>query len=335
MSTELTTTNKGALVGADNHIAAFDAEMYSSLYRISETMAQSSLIPDSLKGDGGKLYPIEKVTANCFLVAEQAYRWGLSPFAVIQCASVVYGRLMWEGKLVAAVIEAKLGVRLSYEYSGEGSSRRVVVSGTLQGEDEPRTVTGTVGTWKTSHKGSPWADPNDHDRQLAYRGAREWARRHAPGVILGVITEDEAQPMRNVTPASPVRADVIDPFRQPAEQIEDAPPKEAKPAKSRAKKATPAPQQAPEEVSVMEVTSSDGETDGRRWTRYVCVMLRGGKEITARTFSDTVGAAAHALVGSRALAVITDVPNRGLRLDSISPAQADQPHQPQEQGELI
>ena len=35
------------------------------------------------------------------------------------CTSVVHGRLMFEGKLVAAVIAAKLGLELDYEWTGE------------------------------------------------------------------------------------------------------------------------------------------------------------------------------------------------------------------------
>ena len=38
----------------------------------------------------------------------------MDPFAVAQCCSVVHGKLVYEGKLVAAVLDAKLGVRLTY-----------------------------------------------------------------------------------------------------------------------------------------------------------------------------------------------------------------------------
>lgn len=182
-------------------INIFDSGAFESIARIAEMMAQSPLVPETLRTVkvNGKLedLPPEKITANCFLVIEQAARWKISPFAALGCASVIYGRLMWEGKLVAGVLDALLGVKLGYEFTGTGDKMSVVVSGTLPGEDKSRTITGTVAAWKTSQ----WAD-GTFEQRMAYRGAREWARRHAPAVLMGVSTEDEAQPpsMRDVTP---------------------------------------------------------------------------------------------------------------------------------------
>lgn len=174
----------------------YDGQTFERLMSIAAVMANCQLIPDCLRKDKTGEFPIEKVQANCFLVAEQSLRWGLSAFAVAQCASVVHGRLMWEGKLVAGVLESLLGIRLNYTYSGEGEKMTVVVSGTLKGEATPRTVTGSVAAWKTDQ----WAAKN-YEQRLAYRGAREWCRRHSPAVMLGIVTDDdESLPMRNVTP---------------------------------------------------------------------------------------------------------------------------------------
>lgn len=176
-------------------LAIFDSGQFENLYRVAEVLGKSSLIPDSLKGKTE-----EETTANCLLVVEQSHRWKLSPFAVAQCASVVYGRLMWEGKLVHAVIQSLSGINLVYDISGDGEEMQVIVSGTLRGEDKPRTVKGTVKQWKTTGNGSPWTNPADHPRQLRYRGAREWSRAHDPAVMLGILVEDEALPeLVNVT----------------------------------------------------------------------------------------------------------------------------------------
>jgi hypothetical protein len=56
---------------------------------------------------------MEQIMANCFLVVNQAVRWNMDPFAVAQCVSVVHGKLCYEGKLIAAIIEAKLGIATS------------------------------------------------------------------------------------------------------------------------------------------------------------------------------------------------------------------------------
>lgn len=194
----------------------FDSGAFESIARIAGMMAQSPLVPETLRTVkvNGKLeeLPQEKITANCFLVIEQAARWKISPFAALGCASVIYGRLMWEGKLVAGVLDALLGVKLSYEFTGTGDKMSVVVSGTLPGEDNPRMISGTVAAWKTSQ----WAD-GTFEQRMAYRGAREWARRHAPAVLMGVVTDDETPPstMRDVTPRNSVTvADEhrVDPF---------------------------------------------------------------------------------------------------------------------------
>jgi hypothetical protein len=180
---------------------------------IASRLAASSLIPESLKGKDDN-----QTAANCFRVVEQAARWGLSPFAVMDSASVVHGKLMWEGKLIAAAIKSALGVRLRYEYSGQGENRKVVVSGDVEGTVE--TIEGTVADWKTTGKGSAWDNMANRDQMLAYRGARQWARRHAPEVILGVYSPDEMEEpeLRNVTHTGrsvTVREQAIDPKADP------------------------------------------------------------------------------------------------------------------------
>ncbi|MBB5351378.1 hypothetical protein HNR46_001614 [Haloferula luteola] len=195
-------------------LSIFDSGAFERLYQVAHALAASSLVPKTLCEDKSGPYSPEKIAANCLRVVEQASRWQLSPFAVLDCASVVHGRLMWEGKLVASVIDAKLGIRLDYEYSGSGKQKKVVVSGHFPDEDNPRTIEGTVAQWETTGNGSPWANPDNWERQLAYRGAREWARRHAPAVMLGVYSPDEfePEPMRDVTPRRAItRKQAIDP----------------------------------------------------------------------------------------------------------------------------
>jgi len=147
--------------------------------RLANLMAESGLVPDHLKGK----------PANCLLVIEQSSRWRMSPFAVAQCTSVIRGKLMFEGKLVAAVVNVLAGLeeQLDYEYSGSGRQRKCVVSGRKRGEQKTRTVEvifENVYTDQNCWKVQP-------DQQLAYSGARVWARRHSPEVMLGVYSPDE------------------------------------------------------------------------------------------------------------------------------------------------
>lgn len=170
----LTTTGGNALVPT-----SMDGAM-----KLAEMMSRGKLVPNHLQGSPG----------DCLMVIEQAGRWGMSPFAVAQSTSVIQGKLMFEGKLVAAALHTSgaLATRLAYDYSGEGASRVVRVSATLAGETTPRFVDVRLADAKTTN--GMWT--KQPDQQLAYHGARVWARRYAPEVMLGVYAPEEMEPVQ-------------------------------------------------------------------------------------------------------------------------------------------
>jgi hypothetical protein len=162
--------------------------------QLANLMATAKLVPVAL----------QKSPADCLMVIQQAVRWGMDVFAVAQECSVIQGKLMHSGKLVAAVVNARGGLtqRLSFEYDGEGDRRRIIVSGHLKGEAEPRTVTVTLKEARTQNK--VWQ--TQPDQQLMYHGTRVWARRHTPELMLGVYSPEEfddgpAKERRAPTPA--------------------------------------------------------------------------------------------------------------------------------------
>lgn len=187
-------------------VPLLDTSKFEHMQRIATGMARSTLIPDSLREEGTKdkkqELPFERVAANCFLIVNQAVRWGLDPFSVAQAVSVVHGKLCYEGKLVAAVIQAKLGFNLHHHFVGEGDAMRVYLSdrpltdeivATLKpGIRRPdmRLFDGSVSEWKTTGTGTPWT-PKNFVRMLIYRGTRDWCRIYEPALMLGVYTPDE------------------------------------------------------------------------------------------------------------------------------------------------
>lgn len=187
-------------------VPLLDTSKFEHMQRIATGMARSTLIPDSLREEGTKdnkqELPFERVAANCFLIVNQAVRWGLDPFSVAQAVSVVHGKLCYEGKLVAAVIQAKLGFNLHHHFVGEGEAMRVYLSDKLLTDDivatfypgirrpDMRLFDGSVSEWKTSGNGSPWS-PKNFVRMLIYRGTRDWCRIYEPALMLGVYTPDE------------------------------------------------------------------------------------------------------------------------------------------------
>lgn len=203
-----------ATLTAYNDVALFDTAQFEHMQRVAVLMARTSMIPDALRMKDDEPLEDAVVIANCFMIVNQARHWRMDPFAVAQCCSIVHGRLMYEGKLVSAVLEANLGVRLHYTFdNAAGDQMGVVVSGVLPGETKPRTIDGKVADWHRGAK-SPWAMPSAWKRQMRYMGAREWARAYAPAIMLGVIAIEEAtddgyvgaQPQRSraVTPLNVV-----------------------------------------------------------------------------------------------------------------------------------
>jgi hypothetical protein len=197
----------------ESPISIMDTAKFEHLARIASVMADAGLMPESLTFEGPKdkrvMLPDHVIKARAFLICGQADRWNMDPLAVMGCCSLVHNSLMYEGKLVYAVIEARLGVRLSYEFGQwDAQAKRVMIgvdakekllgvvaSGTLPGEDAPRTIEGYVGLWETSGNNTPWGNPGNWKRQLRYRGSREWANAYSPGIVLGVVTDEDLDEM--------------------------------------------------------------------------------------------------------------------------------------------
>jgi len=176
-----------------------DSGRFSQAQRIANLMASSSLLPDHLalagrKGNKQEL-PIATKIANCFRIVNQAFRWGLDPFAIIDCTYVIGGKLGYEGKLVAALVNSRAGLdgRLSATYMGEGANRTVIVTGKFANEPGPRTVDLRLADAQTDNQ--MWR--KDPDQKLWYSGVVKWARRHCPEVVLGVLTDDDLERIRD------------------------------------------------------------------------------------------------------------------------------------------
>lgn len=293
----------------------FNLSVFEACEKVAKVLAQTELIPESLRvGKDKKPLELSRIEANCFLVVAQAHRWGIDPMACIDCASVVHGRLMWEGKLVGAILENNLGVALKYDYSGEGQKRKVVVSGVRPGESEPRTVEGTVADWKTAQ----WTSQN-YDQRLSYRGAREWARRHAPSVLFGVVTNDEELPKnapKSINDDAVVLSEKPKPFKLP-EPAEPEPAEQPKPEPAEHPKPEPAESENTEEFAgrITDVEFSESSPDAKKqWKRWrVTIENVHGVIQKATTFSTTLGRESEALKGCDIVATVKHEA-RGLKL---------------------
>ena len=141
----------------------------------------------------------QKSPADIFLVANTLERLGLDFFLTIGECFVTQGKVGFQGKVAAAMLNSSglLAQRLAYSYEGEGDDRTVTVSARLHSETEPRTIKVRLGDAKTTN--TQWV--KQPDQQLGYSGARTWGRRHLPEVMLGMQFADEVAEMVDVTPA--------------------------------------------------------------------------------------------------------------------------------------
>lgn len=141
---------------------------------------------------------------DCMAVIMQAAQWQMNPFAVAQKTHLVNGTLGYEAQLVHAVLQSTKAIRstFNYEYTGSGTDLACRVGAVLRGDTEV-----TWGEWLNSSsvttKNSPLWKTNP-EQQLGYLQVKNWARKYAPGAILGVYTVDELEdspPMeKNITP---------------------------------------------------------------------------------------------------------------------------------------
>ena len=147
--------------------------------RLAEFMAKARTVPKHLQDSPG----------DCLMVVELAMRWGMCPFAVAQGTSVISGKLMFEGKLVAAAVESSGAItgQFDYDFAGEGEARAITVTATRRGETNSRSVTVALKDARTNNE--MWK--RQPDQQLVYHGVRVWARRWTPSVILGVYAREE------------------------------------------------------------------------------------------------------------------------------------------------
>src|SRR4029077_8686136 len=111
-----------------------------------------------------------EIKGVCFRIVNQAVRWGVDPFSIVDETYVVGGKLAYQGKVIAAVVNAKAPIRERLKYSYAGTKGKddltITVSGTFAGEDKPREATLSVGEAKTENQ--MWR--NDPEQKLVYSG---------------------------------------------------------------------------------------------------------------------------------------------------------------------
>lgn len=241
-NTDLVTRQRIIVTDDGPNAVLLDTGRFEQLQQLAKLMGSAPVIPEHLRGvrtgQGAsskfEAFSRDQIVANCFLIANRALRWGMDPFAVAEETYVLRGKLGFQGKLIAAVVNARAGLKspLRVEFAGKGDALTATVSGTLKGEDEPRTVTLSVGAAKTDN--GMWT--RDPEQKLWYSTAIRWARRHSPETISGILTDDDLDRIRQEQDAaeSQVRlpenkpSTVIEIKSRPKKLTEENPPEPTK-----------------------------------------------------------------------------------------------------------
>lgn len=185
-----------------------DGAIMDRMMKFAEVMATGrSTIPKELQNVG-----------DCLAITMQAMAWGMMPQSVAQKCFFLNGRIGYEAQLVSAAINNSNETTGNFHYEWFGPWEKIIgkfdikrnekgqeyrvpgwkladeegigirVWATLRGESEPRYLELLLAQARTRNS-TQWAD--DPKQQLAYLAQKKWARLYAPGVILGVYTNDE------------------------------------------------------------------------------------------------------------------------------------------------
>lgn len=190
-STELQSTDNGRadlmLDSAPNVIVRRSDVDLVTVDRWATALARSSFCPKHLVWATDP----EKTLYNCYRVCEQALRWNISPFTAAEESYAVGGRIAYSGKLIASIVNTRAGLvgRLNMRTTAAGGSLAATIVGRFRGCNEDSTVDISFAEAFTSN--DQWR--KDPKQMLWYAGARKWARRFVPDLVLGIYSEDELQ----------------------------------------------------------------------------------------------------------------------------------------------
>lgn len=186
-----------------------DSDRFEHFQRASKALMNSSILNPSIRGNSP-----EQCFSNLMLVFDLSDRWKLPAISIAQGISIVHDKVVYEGKLIAAMLDASLGVTLYPWWQGERGALdyRIFISDVpwddltddQLAELRPgaqirgrRIVDGSVAEWRTFKKDGTSPNPAwtgaATQNQTLYRGSREWARRFEPAQMLGVYGDDEIE----------------------------------------------------------------------------------------------------------------------------------------------
>ena len=190
----------------NNALSIADAETrsFELIQRQAKMLSSSTLVPKDFLGN----------VANCAIAINVAKRTRLDPLMVCQNLAIIHGRPSWSATALIGMINScgrYSPLRFVFDNEDEPTSCYAVATDKESGQDlkgEKITLTMAKAEGWSTKNGSKWLTMPG--QMLRYRAASFWSRAYASDLSLGFYTQDEvkdfAEPARNVTPISPIKA---------------------------------------------------------------------------------------------------------------------------------
>lgn len=211
----------------------FDGANMAALWRIAGIFSKANILPKHFNGS----------RENCFIILGLAQRLRVDPFALMQKAYMVHGKIGLEAQAVIAIANrsGRLKGSIRFELTGQGDSRQCRAYATLDDGSVVEEVMSvqiakSMGWW--SKADSLW--PKMTDLMLRYRSASWLCRVYLPDIMLGIEFSDE---LRDRGPE--IASESV--MSRAADAIKEIAPKVASPVTSASPPATAAANPEPKE----------------------------------------------------------------------------------------
>jgi len=156
-------------------------QSFESAQRIAASLADSALVPNTYRGQGG--------LPNCIIAIEIANRMGISPFQVMQNLNVIHGRPSWSSQFIIGLIKS-CGRFEGFTYDEKPDSCQCFawLKTTSEQVSGPK-ITLEMARKEGWTKNSKWSTMPQ--TMLRYRAASAFGRFHIPDLILGIQSVEE------------------------------------------------------------------------------------------------------------------------------------------------
>lgn len=168
------------------------SDSFTLAWQMAQSLAQSNIVPAAFQNK----------PANCLIAVEQANRFGMSPFHVMQNLFVIQGRPSWSSAWIIAMVNKFGGYDIELQFEETRDKEGKPFSCKCWTLKEGRRVDGIVidmdmaraEGW-TSKNGSKWRTMPQV--MLRYRAASFFARMNCPEITLGLYSQEEVYEMSN------------------------------------------------------------------------------------------------------------------------------------------